>query len=117
MRMITAAKLTAAGFEQIDFEPTRVHRAEDARVFLAGQGIDVETIAPQVDGKFMSAFIRAVKPAPKSSMLWSNLLQLRFRSDDATQIQRSFFVYRKFGAIHYGRGHHESERSAEFRCL
>jgi arsenite methyltransferase len=61
------AKLTAAGFEQVDFEPTRIHRAEDARVFLAGQGIDVETIAPQVDGKVVSAFIRAVKPAPKNA--------------------------------------------------
>jgi arsenite methyltransferase len=61
------AKLTAAGFEQVDLEPTRIHRAEDARVFLAGQGIDVETIAPQVDGKVVSAFIRAVKPAPKSA--------------------------------------------------
>src|SRR3954451_11016687 len=58
------SKLTAAGFEQVDLEPTRIHRAEDARVFLAGQGIDVETIAPQVDGKVVSAFIRAVKPAP-----------------------------------------------------
>jgi arsenite methyltransferase len=61
------AKLTAAGFEQVDLEPTRIHRAEDARVFLAGQGIDVETIAPQVDGKVVSAFIRAVKPAPKNA--------------------------------------------------
>jgi arsenite methyltransferase len=60
-------KLTGAGFEQVDLEPTRVHRAEDARVFLAGQGIDVETIAPQVDGKVVSAFIRAVKPAPRSA--------------------------------------------------
>src|SRR4051812_18744972 len=61
------SKLTAAGFEQVDLEPTRIHRAEDARVFLAGQGIDVETIAPQVDGKVVSAFIRAVKPAAKSA--------------------------------------------------
>jgi SAM-dependent methyltransferase len=56
-------KLTAAGFEQVEVEPTRIHRAEDARVFLAGQGIDVDKIAPQVDGKVVSAFIRAVKPA------------------------------------------------------
>ena len=56
-------KLTAAGFEQVKVEPTRIHRAEDAKVFLAGQGIDVETIAPQVDGKVLSAFIRGVKPA------------------------------------------------------
>jgi arsenite methyltransferase len=61
------AKLTAAGFEQVDLEPTRIHRAEDARVVLAGQGIDVEKIAPQVDGKVVSAFIRAVKPAAKSA--------------------------------------------------
>lgn len=55
-------KLTAAGFEEIELEPTRVYRVEDAREFLAGQNIDVEKIAPQVDGKFMSAFVRAVKP-------------------------------------------------------
>jgi arsenite methyltransferase len=57
------AKLEAAGFEQIEVESTRVYRAEDAREFLAGQGIDVDAIAPKVDGKFLSAFIRAVKPA------------------------------------------------------
>jgi arsenite methyltransferase len=55
-------KLAAAGFEQIELEPTRVYRIEDAREFLAGQDIDVDAIAPQVDGKFMSTFIRAVKP-------------------------------------------------------
>jgi arsenite methyltransferase len=58
-------KLAAAGFEQIEIEPTRIYRAEDAREFLAGQGIDVDAIAPQVDGKFLSAFIRAVKPVAK----------------------------------------------------
>ena len=56
-------KLAAAGFTQIEVEPTRIYRAEDAREFLAGQGIDVDAIAPQVDGKFMSAFLRAVKPS------------------------------------------------------
>jgi SAM-dependent methyltransferase len=55
-------KLRSAGFEQIDIEPTRVYRIEDAREFLKGQNIDVDAIAPQVDGKFMSAFVRAVKP-------------------------------------------------------
>lgn len=59
-------KLTSAGFEQIDIEPTRVYRIDDARQFLAGQNIDVDAIVPQVDGKFMSAFIRAVKPQHKS---------------------------------------------------
>jgi SAM-dependent methyltransferase len=55
-------KLAAAGFEQIQLEPTRIYRAEDAREFLGGQGIDVDALAPQVEGKFLSAFIRAVKP-------------------------------------------------------
>jgi len=58
-----AAKLAKAGFEGIEIEPTRVYNIEDARAFLSGQGIDVEAIAPQVEGKFMSAFIRATKPA------------------------------------------------------
>lgn len=55
-------KLSRAGFEQIGIEPTRIYRVEDAREFLSGQNIDVDAIAPQVDGKFMSAFIRAMKP-------------------------------------------------------
>jgi arsenite methyltransferase len=57
--------LARAGFESIDVEPTRVYNIEDARQFLSGQSIDVDAIAPQVDGKFMSAFIRAVKPSAK----------------------------------------------------
>jgi len=57
------AKLAGAGFEDIDLEPTRVYQVEDARQFLAGQGIDVDAIASAVDGKFMSAFVRARKPA------------------------------------------------------
>ncbi len=56
-------KLAAAGFESISLEPTRIYKLDDARDFLAGEGIDVEAIAPQVDGKFMSAFVRAKKPA------------------------------------------------------
>ena len=59
-------KLAAAGFENIEIEPTRIYRAEDARAFLKDQGIDAEAIAPQIDGKFMSGFIRARKPAAKS---------------------------------------------------
>jgi SAM-dependent methyltransferase len=59
------AKLLSAGFDRIEIEPTRIYRIEDAREFLSGQNIDVDAIAPQVDGKFMSAFVRAVKPQPK----------------------------------------------------
>jgi len=55
-------KLREVGFEAAEVEPTRIYKIEDARTFLADQGIDVDTIAPQVDGKFMSAFIRARKP-------------------------------------------------------
>jgi arsenite methyltransferase len=55
------AKLTAAGFQQIAIEPTRIYRGEDAREFLAGAGLDANAIS-LVDGKFMSAFVRAVKP-------------------------------------------------------
>src|SRR6202158_1122581 len=51
------SKLTAAGFEHIEVEPTRVYRVEDAREFLAREGLDAGALAPQVDGKFMSAFI------------------------------------------------------------
>jgi 2-polyprenyl-3-methyl-5-hydroxy-6-metoxy-1,4-benzoquinol methylase len=56
-------KLTAVGFEQVGIEPTRIYQLDEARAFLSGQGVDLEAIAPQVDGKFMSAFIRATKPA------------------------------------------------------
>ena len=59
------AKLAAAGFENIDIEPTRIYRAEDALSFLKGQGLDANTIATQIDGKFYSGFIRAQKPAAK----------------------------------------------------
>ncbi|MBY0502942.1 MAG: arsenite methyltransferase [Bryobacteraceae bacterium] len=57
------ARLTSAGFTNVELEPTRIYRVDDARAFLSGQGIDVDAIAPQVDGKFLSAFVRATKPA------------------------------------------------------
>jgi SAM-dependent methyltransferase len=56
------AKLTAAGFSEISFETTRSYNIEDARVFLTEAGIAVDEIAPLVEGKFQSAFIRAAKP-------------------------------------------------------
>ncbi|MGA7696271.1 MAG: arsenite methyltransferase [Candidatus Sulfotelmatobacter sp.] len=61
------SKLAFAGFEKVEIEPTRIYRVEDAREFLSGQNIDVDAIAPQVDGKFMSAFVRAVKPQRKEA--------------------------------------------------
>ena len=55
-------KLEAAGFDEIGIEPTRIYRSEDALSFLEGRGIDVQAVAPLVEGKFMSAFVRARKP-------------------------------------------------------
>jgi SAM-dependent methyltransferase len=58
------AKLARAGFEAVDVEPTRVYKVDDAREMLARDGIDADAIAAVVDGKFMSAFVRARKPRP-----------------------------------------------------
>ncbi|HWR53393.1 MAG TPA: arsenite methyltransferase [Bryobacteraceae bacterium] len=55
-------KMAAAGFESIEIEPTRIYRVEDAREFLSGRNVDVDAIAPLVDGKFLSAFVRGAKP-------------------------------------------------------
>jgi SAM-dependent methyltransferase len=60
-----ANKLAAAGFDSVTIEPTRIYSVEDARQFLAGEGLDVDAIAPLVEGKFMSAFVRATKPAAR----------------------------------------------------
>ena len=57
------AELARAGFVDIDIEPTRIYDVEDARSFLSGQGVDVDALAGAVQGKIMSAFIRAVKPS------------------------------------------------------
>jgi SAM-dependent methyltransferase len=56
-------KLTRAGFDHVEIEPTRIYSIEDARTFLTGRGIDVDAIAPRVEGRFMSAFVRATRPA------------------------------------------------------
>jgi len=55
--------LAEVGFEDVEVEPTRVYTAEDARGFLVAEGLDPEAVAPAVDGRFMSAFVRARKPA------------------------------------------------------
>jgi arsenite methyltransferase len=57
------AKLAGAGFENVGIEPTRVYSIEDARGFLAGRGLDVDALIAEVQGKFISAFVRATKPA------------------------------------------------------
>jgi arsenite methyltransferase len=55
-------KLAAAGFAEIDIEATRTYKVDEARQFLSDTGLDVDAVAPQIEGKFISAFIRAVKP-------------------------------------------------------
>jgi arsenite methyltransferase len=56
------SKLQSAGFDQVDIEPTRIYRVEDAHEFLSQEGLNADALAPEVDGKFLSAFIRATKP-------------------------------------------------------
>ena len=62
-----AGKLASAGFEAIGIEPTRIYRGEDAREFLSGKGVNVDEMAGHIEGKFMSAFVRARKPQNPSS--------------------------------------------------
>src|SRR5271157_2199337 len=57
------SKLAGAGFEQIEIEPTRIYRAEDASEWLTAKGVDLAGVAAEIDGKFMSAFVKAVKPS------------------------------------------------------
>jgi ubiquinone/menaquinone biosynthesis C-methylase UbiE len=61
------AKLERVGFERVSIEPTRVYTAEDARDLFDGTGLNIDAIAPLVDGKFISGFVRASKPAAKQS--------------------------------------------------
>src|SRR5262249_30355512 len=70
-------KLQRAGFTNVEVEPTRIYRVEDAREFLSGQGLDVDKLAPLVDGKFLSAFIRATKPTVIASCCRQPVLYLR----------------------------------------
>jgi arsenite methyltransferase len=59
-------KLSAAGFESVEVEPTRIYQMEEAREFLVAAGLDAKVVGPQIKDKFMSAFIRATKPAVHS---------------------------------------------------
>jgi arsenite methyltransferase len=60
------SKLQSAGFTNVDVEPWRIYAVDDARAFLAKSGVDVDRLAPQVEGKFVSAFVRATKPAART---------------------------------------------------
>ena len=77
------AKLAQAGFSEISIEPTRVYNVEDARQFLTEAGVDVDAIAPQVNGKFISAFIRATKP--EGRLLRAGLLHTRRASEQRSK--------------------------------
>lgn len=57
------SKLSGAGFEAVDVEPTRIYRTTDAKQFLQTAGLSDEKTLAQIDGRIMSAFIRATKPA------------------------------------------------------
>jgi arsenite methyltransferase len=62
-------KLFSAGFESIEIEPTRVYKVEEARDFMTAAGLDAEKVGPMIDGKFMSAFVRAVKGARRGNVV------------------------------------------------
>jgi len=62
-------KLFRAGFEAIDIEPTRVYQSAEARDFLANAGLDEDKVAPLIDGKFISAFVRAQKPNARGNVV------------------------------------------------
>jgi hypothetical protein len=57
-----ASKLRAAGFTDVEVEPWRIYNVEDARSFLTEGGLDVDRLAPEVEGRFASAFVRARRP-------------------------------------------------------
>ena len=62
-----AAKLTAAGFADVEVDPWRIYRVDEARTFLEGSGLNIDQLAPAVEGRFASAFIRARKPSAAAS--------------------------------------------------
>ena len=75
-------KLARAGFEAVDVEPTRVYQVADAKQFLTEAGITDERVLAQIDGRFMSAFVRARKPLStggRKGMLLVHVLRLRRR--------------------------------------
>ncbi len=101
-----SSKLAAAGFEEIDIEPTRLYKTADAREFLKDQGVDVDAIAAEVDGKFRSAFIRARKPQnlPEglAAMPHYNVLVP---------------LHRQLGALDHGRGDSQLQGTARLPRL
>ena len=83
------AKLTGAGFEDVSIEPTRVYNVEDARQFLTEAGVDVDAIAPQVNDKFFSAFVRANKPKAACCQAW--LLHACSRRSEGIEIMADHY--------------------------
>lgn len=63
------SKLYDAGFEETDIEPTRIYKVEEAKEFLSASGLDAEKVAPQIEGKFMAAFVRAKKPGRRAAVV------------------------------------------------
>jgi arsenite methyltransferase len=112
-------KLAAAGFEQIEIEPTRIYRVEDAREFLSAEGVDVDAIAPHVDKKFMSAFVRAAKPSGSEKPAVDQPAATEAERGDSHggTLQRSVSVHGELGAVHYGRSDPEPQGQAQLHRL
>jgi SAM-dependent methyltransferase len=90
-------KLLAAGFSDVEIEPTRTYDIEDARMFLGEAGIDVDAIAPLVEGRFMSAFVRGTKPAVANSDP-----MMAFPNEDGDALECPFPVHRQLGTVDFG---------------
>ena len=105
------SKLSAPGFEQIEIEPTRIYRAEDAREFLSAAGVDVDAIAP-AGGWQVHERIRSCRQAarPKQKLAADRPAAIRRRMSMQATLQRFISVHRQFGALHHGGGHPELQR-------
>ena len=107
-----AGKLADAGFEAIGIEPTRIYRGEDAREFLSGKGVNVDEMAGHIDGKFMSAFVRAVKP--------KNLQPAAARKEavmESQNLQRAVSLHGQHRALDHGGRHSPQGRRRALQRL
>ena len=91
-----AAKLRSAGFADVEVEPWRIYRIDDARAFLTESGVDVDRLAPELEGRFASAFVRASKPDPRrrAAAVQSAVPEAGYSADTA-QTRRTLAIWRR----------------------
>ena len=115
------SRLAKAGFEAIEIEPTRIYDIEDARAFLTGEGIDVDAIAPQVEGRFMSAFVRAKNrgraPRRRTTPAARRPAAVREAANERPSLQRALPLHRQQRALDHRREHPAQGRGWTFQRL